>query len=493
MGTSDIVMERVQALLKIDSGSGSLYDHLVQLARKLADEKPAEALAQIETLSRHLKQSTFRGVSGADEGLPIVQDVPAEEFRMQFCEDVLKLVKAPEPTVAPKVLGNVRNFLEDSAMFSWAGVGFSQQESYHLAMSLRKLASETPSIVQLRLWGKILGLEGDYYVAEGVLETKSAPVAAPPALPGTAEYDVEPRGEGANSFTYWVASGSCAPWVRLPSARASHVVAARAIKHFLTGNLDAPVHSMPWFPGKERHLLRAQIARISATCVLATRGWYEPDDAEGAPENKIRVVEDPVADFVPAEELVTEAGWVHASPPLLNVGKTTIPDPDALPETASEEMKEELTAAREAEGEGFPMGVLKEIGADLEDMKPEGSEEGSPAWSIKTFGDKGVYNSPDPTSHQVVAVRSLIWPGAVACAQGKKFANIYIGYGMKSGTLVPRSPTSGLPLRNTSPFQPLEPADICEEPADLEEHDEPNPQEDDNESDKGSVDGEEEG
>lgn len=378
-------------------------------------------------------------------------------------------------------------------MFAWAGVGFGQQESYHLSMSLRRLATETPSIVQLRLWGKILGLEGDYYVAEGVLESKSgAPAAGPPALPGTAEYDVEPRGEGANTFTYWVATGACAPWVRLPNARASHIVAARQIKHFLTGNLDASVHSMPWFPGKERHLLRAQIARISATCTLATRGWYEPDDSEPVVENKIRTVEDPIADFVPAEELVTEAAWVHASPHLLKVGKTTIPDPDAL-EEPPDELREELTAAREAEGEALTLGVLGEIAKDLEDMKPEDSEEALVAWSIKVFGDKGVYNSPDPTSHQVVAVRSLIWPGAVACAQGKKFANIYVGYAMKTGTLVPRNPTSGLPLQNTSPFSPLEPEDICEEPADLEEHDEPNPQEDDNESDKGSVDDEEAG
>ena len=29
---------------------------------------------------------------------------------------------------------------------------------------------------------------------------------------------------------------------------------------------------------QERHLLRAQIARISATCTLASKGWYEEDE-----------------------------------------------------------------------------------------------------------------------------------------------------------------------------------------------------------------------
>lgn len=487
MGTSDIVMERVQALLKVDNGSGSLYDHMVSLARKLADEKPAEALAQLETLSRHLKQSNFRGFSAPDEALPIVPDVPAEEFRLQLCSDLLKLVRpTSEPTVAPKVLGSVRNFVEDAAMFAWAGVGFGQQESYHIAMSLTKLASDTPSIEKLRLWGKILGTEGDYYIAEGLLESKTG--TPPPVLPGTPEYDVEPRGEGANSFTYWVSPVGSAPWVRLPSARASHIVAARNIKHLMTGNLDAPVLSMPWYPGKERHLLRAQIARITASCTLAAKGWYELDEEVG--ENKIKQVEDAEANFCALEELVTEAGWVHSSPCLLKKGKCTFPNEEALADVLTEEQVAAI--AEEKEAEGTIHAILETIEADLEDLKPEDSDGGSPAWSIRVFGDKGMYNFGDtPKSHQVTAVRSLIWPGAVAVAQGTKFANIYVGYGLKCGTLVPADPKSGLPLVNSSPFSPLVPDDICQEPPTWEEHDEPNPQEDEADSDKGSVDEEE--
>merc|ERR1719230_189343 len=94
-------------------------------------------------------------------------------------------------------------------MFRWAGVGFSQQESYHISESLRRLAAETPSIESLRLWGKVLGTEGDYLVAEGMLTSIPKPtgddVEVPvPVMPDSPEYDVEPRGEGANSFTYWV-------------------------------------------------------------------------------------------------------------------------------------------------------------------------------------------------------------------------------------------------------------------------------------------------
>jgi len=475
-----MVQERVQALLKVDTGNGNLHDHLIRLSRKLAEGKPGEALSQLETLSRDLKKSSFRGIQAPDVAIPIVVDAEAEENRLQWSGDILKLVR--QPSAPAKVLGAVQNFLEESAMFRWAGVGFSQQECYHIGASLRQLAAETPSIESLRIWGKVLGADGDYLVAEGVL--KSAPKIAdapekPPILPDSPEFDVEIRGEGANMFTYWVSAGGCAPWVRLPAARASHVVAARSIKHILTGNLDAPVLSMPWFPGKERHLLRAQIARISATCTLAAKGWYEEDEEAGA--GKIKEVEAPTEAFPGQEDLASDAGWCHRMPCLNKIGKCSYPDVDALTgaELITEEQAKVISAQIEAEGD--LKGILAGVDGDLGEVKPEGDEGNVVAWSYKVFGDKGMYKFGDADkSHQVTAARSNVWPGATTVAQGTKFANIYIGYATKCGTLLPPNPVTGLPLLlGTDPFSPLVPDDICDEPQDLEEHDEPNPGEDD--------------
>jgi len=497
MATSDIVLERVQALLKVDTGNGSLHDHVVKLSRKLTEQKPGEALALLETLSRDLKKSNFRGRSAPDEVLNIVPDAEAEDARLQWCGDVLKLVRQPsDPTAAPKVLGAVQNFLQDAAIFRWAGVGFSQQESYHIGASLRSLAVDTPSIESLRLWGKVLGTEGDYLVAEGVLKSiKRDPEAppGPPVLPDTPEFDVERRGEGANIFTYWVSAGGCAPWVRLPAARASHIVASRAIKRILTGNLDAPVLSMPWFPGKERHLLRAQIARISSTCTLASKGWYEEDEEAGP--GQIKEAEDTAGGFPAQEELASDAGWVHRMPCLNKIGKCSYPDVDALlgedPPLISEKQGEALKAQIEAEGEQKAM--LSGIETDLSEAK-EGKEfaEGVEvvAWSFKVFGDKGIYKFGDADkTHQVTAARSTIWPGATTVAQGTKFANIYVGYATKTSALLPPDPTTGLPLLSgtTDPFFPLVPDDIMDEPKDEEEQDEPNPVEDEDQSVGDSV------
>lgn len=491
MGTSDIVLERVQALLKVDSGSGSLHEHLVRLSRTLAEQKPGEALAQLETLSRHLKRSNFRGTGAPDKALPTVADAEAEEARLQWCGDILNLVRAPsDPTAAPKVLGVVQNFLQDAAMFRWAGIGFSQQESYHIGCSLRKLAADSPSIESLRLWGKILGTEGDYYVAEGVLQ--SIPKVPNPdgepekqfVLPDSPEFDIEPRGQGANTFTYWISAGGCAPWVRLPAARASHIVASRAIKRLMTGNADSPVLSMPWFPGKERHLLRSQIARISASCTLAPSGYYEPDEEAG--EGKIKETENPAESFPAPDALCTDAAWVHRMQCLNKIGKCSYPEIDAITDSLGEgitpeQTKSLKTLAAKQEAEGDAKGLLAGIEADLSEVKPEGDEGNVVAWSFKVFGDKGIYKFNDADkSHQVTAARSMIWPGAATVAQGTRFANIYIGYATKCGTLLPANPTTGLPLlEGTAPFNPLIPDDIMDEPQDLEEHDEPNPGEDD--------------
>merc|ERR1719359_1115691 len=95
---------------------------------------------------------------------------------------------------------------------------------------------------------------------------------------GESDGTVEARGVGANTYTYWVTSGGCDPWVQLPLVRPEHIIAARKVKHMMTGSLDADVLTMPWFPGKEKHFLRAQIARISSASCLSVSGVLTVDD-----------------------------------------------------------------------------------------------------------------------------------------------------------------------------------------------------------------------
>ena len=69
-----------------------------------------------------------------------------------------------------------------------------------------------------------------------------------------------------------------APWVKLPIILPAQISLARQIKHHFTGDLTRPLNSYPAFPGLEKHYLRAQIARISATTHVAPSGKFKFSD-----------------------------------------------------------------------------------------------------------------------------------------------------------------------------------------------------------------------
>jgi len=73
-----------------------------------------------------------------------------------------------------------------------------------------------------------------------------------------------------NQFAYWVTDNSLNEWKILPDLQPGDIRAARSIKVLLTGNLERDIITNPFFFGKEKHYLRAQIARIfHGTTVVA--------------------------------------------------------------------------------------------------------------------------------------------------------------------------------------------------------------------------------
>ena len=156
----------------------------------------------------------------------------------------------------------------------------------------------------------MFGTLKDYYIAEGDKEAAAAGGGEPAA-------DLEARGSpGVNRYTYWATDSVTGDWVELPDATPVAIRLARQIKMILTGNLDAEVISNPFFPGKEKDLLRAQIARISQATTLIPKGLYkkvEDNDkeiVEAAEEEKKMPTFDQLAklDF-----------WCHYTPNILKV------------------------------------------------------------------------------------------------------------------------------------------------------------------------------
>lgn len=77
------------------------------------------------------------------------------------------------------------------------------------------------------------------------------------------------------------------------------------LKHVFTGNLNANIDSCPPFPGKERHLLRAQLARITHGTEICPKGIYEVDEET----NEVKMAEEPPA--LGVEELKSSEVWGH--------------------------------------------------------------------------------------------------------------------------------------------------------------------------------------
>ena len=187
--------------------------------------------------------------------------------------------------------------------------------------------------------------------------------------------------------------------------------------------MNASFDSNPTFPGKERHLLRATLARIFHATTLIPKGMYEPADEEN-PEPKIS------EEFVMpgTGELQSLENWSNFLPTILKVGRTVHLDTEP-PEELDEDRKAAFLAKLEEDKmDEAPFRTINE-------HTPMKGLEFS--WISKVVGDQQQYNVLPPkegtVSYAVNVIRSLRWPGAITVAKGGKFCNFYVGYGLKKG------------------------------------------------------------
>jgi len=406
--------------------SENVYAHLGKVIDRVVAEKPKDACSLVEVLSAFVKEQA--PLPCAANGATLESEEIASRVKA-----LRQLDQAPAEEGAPIQVCAIPDFTEDAETLSWTGLGLGEAEAYQVMCSLRNLAAnQKDGLNKLRFWGKVLGTEADYYVAEAQRDGGGDDEADP---------DAEASGTGANVFTYFVTNDLAAEWRRLPDIKPKEVIAARAIKRLVTGNAGSKVITHPYFDGKEEVYLRAQIARITADTTICPKGFLQKEeDGENIEEN---------AEFVcpaPAELMKKEA-WTHMQPHILLNGRTThkeIPEGDTPEEIAeAEKLKEEQ------EADPAPQ-VLR------------GLHEDGFQWSVKQAGDPTLYRAADPAlplrSSVVVYARSLSWPGAVCAVRNGKWVNFYVGYGLAAVT---------------SNFFPNAPPDVQEEPEDPGEVEEP--------------------
>lgn len=128
-------------------------------------------------------------------------------------------------------------------------------------------------------------------------------------------------------------------WIQLPDCQPEMISGAKLIKKSLTGNLNAPVDSTPPFPFQERHLLRAQLARIQHATQIVPNKTYELDEET----NQIKFGEE--APDTSTEALKSLENWCHYPPYILNQGRCTHVEPDIADEEARNAAIEEMKTA----------------------------------------------------------------------------------------------------------------------------------------------------
>ncbi|XP_063719619.1 radial spoke head protein 4 homolog A-like [Symsagittifera roscoffensis] len=449
---ADFQNAKAYMLSTVNQNGINVYDHMCKIITKIISEKPENAVDAFEDISKALKKSLFK------PQFDTVQDKPVVPKAYQIAETQKKLFrKAEDDEITPpegeeEVLTPLTNLMENAFYFEEAGVGLSREEMFRIYLALRQLVDIYP-LQKVRFWGKVLGTNADYYVAEvefregedteeeTYIEPNPNLGAKPPMDEATNLENLEDplpkpdwkapvvipheeKGYGVNKFTYFATSQLGEDWTRLPCVTPAQIDGARRIKKLFTGDLDAPVLSYPPYPGTEKSYLRAQIARITASTNISPINFYMFDEEEEEPEEdaaRDHYIENPEFEGVTARDLVdpSNANWVHHVQYLLPQGRCTWFNPAAQrgeEEMDEEEDEEEREEPDEPEPESGPA-LLTPISEDNE-------IDGASPWTLKL-------SSTRIGQYAMAVVKSNLWPGAVTIGFDKKFENVYIGNGIK--------------------------------------------------------------
>lgn len=302
----------------------------------------------------------------------------------------------------PAPVGNVPDLLAERKIFQWAGVGFSEEETYRIQKSLKAFVTKSGA-TQVRFWGKVYGTERDYYVAEGKIEGgEEEGGEEKPA-------DFEARGTGVNENVFWVANSCLSDWVQLPDIKPSDIQASRDIKVNFSGNLEREIVTNPFFKEKEKVYLRCQIARISHATTLCPKNVFKLNE-ENPREVEENVPEEDQPKPMPStEELSKAQNWVHLKPGILGCNRTVHmeSDPPEGSEIEPEDWKKQIEAKDPFDAR---------LSSIAQDAAVHGQKS---AWIVRLCGDKTRYQAANPKdgtqNFGVVVVRSLRWPGSFTC------------------------------------------------------------------------------
>ena len=415
-----------------------IYDnkeHLKELVKELVTLHKEDGYDNFEEISMFIREKNTK-LDTFQYKLPKIivkkffQHTPLEE-------KILTEFSLKKKNLAKTVQNYMEDILQQSKLLEWGGISFSEEEWYKIRLAMKKILLEN-DCEYLRFFGKIYGINSDYYIIQGLLKTY--PMRNP-------QIHVESKGnEGINRFTFWVSNSILESWYELPDITHEQIVISRRFKYYLTGDLNAKVKSFCSFPGKEMHLLKCQIIRILHSSCIVPKGYYKiSENYKDQLEGKVTEIDEEFKSPT-FEEMKGPEGesWVHEHSYIYPSGKVIDPSVEAQVDRLKGINEDEGYKVKEGEGEN-----VNEI-----DLK---------YWKVKVVGDQIMHNraNGDPITHAVILVKNLRWPGTLTVWKEEKFANIYIGYGIKAIG------------ENYYPTQLIK---VDKDPVDLEEQKEPFPE-----------------
>ncbi|CAH1391276.1 unnamed protein product [Nezara viridula] len=462
-------------LQKIGCRNETIWDHLNDILNHVMKERPKDCMRYFEELSREIRIKKFFLSDDCEDTYKELSEEPrdAEDGKclLRFYRKV-ECYYQTELRYEDK-FGNL-DFVPFFRLLNEAGVSFPYSDTYNIQMGMRLLAKTYP-IVKFKLWGKILGTLRDYIIVEAELTTEamgerfkqfmsvavesmhaeeqryeaseneheeeyfrdyfseeaslieeepkrkldtyvSPPIPSPQIIKEVI-VPVEPPGHGPNRKVYLVANDPSEEWIMLPDVTPLQIVSARQIQKYFTGVLTNPVSSYPQFQGTEMELLRAQIARITATTHVSPLGFYSAGGEEEAVEIEEGQLYMENIDYqpLPTKDLLdpTLEFWVHHEQFLLEQGRTEFWSAESVVEAEMEDEQESPVPPHEV---GPP--ILTTLSQDIMIL------DSSPAWNVRRA-------STLLDEDSAVVLRSNIWPGALTAVKERLFVNFYVGWGTK--------------------------------------------------------------
>lgn len=390
--SSSVSLAEARGLLKEDKSGRNLYDHLTETLMKIIIDRPENAFDIFEQISSEVKSAPMDPSPEASIGKPHPVGQDQMEKLQEWSKNCATLLKVPDE---PPEESAVRfpDLMDEATLLEWAGCSIGRSEAHRLYLAVKALAEGLPGEVErLRFFGMMQTLGAPYYIMEGI---------SPEEEEGIDEMKQEGKA-GVNKYSYWVTqSPESKIWSKLPNITSDHIVKARQFRRYLTGNLDASVPSYPPFGGLEKHLLRATIAQIVGSTAISPEGYFVPNEDDPL-IIQVAEAEALAASFPKAAADMKEAEmWRHHELELNKIGRITV-----LPPVMGED------------GEPIEPEEPIELAEPLATPKPE-------EWALRVFpGGAGT------AAASCVVAQSLVWPGAVAVAAGRRFLNFYVGTGL---------------------------------------------------------------